>query len=267
MIRIRMERNEDNHYFTGNIEWKDFILSNLIQYYRCFENEDKVHFLKENGLEMILNKSSGWPNFILGCGELEQSKTSLIKNILDGTYPPFWIIRDEENQEQLFRKHGFLLVNRWAGMGILLNDNSLPNVIPDIISIMRVKKVNQMEDWFSVAESAALKNYKVDFEQFRPLMTKQEVQFFVGYIGTSPVSSASLFFSDTVAGIYLVATKLSFRNHGYATALTKHLLNVARKAGYHKIVLHANPKAVNIYYNLGFRTFCNLNIFWFPPIK
>jgi len=266
MINVNKASPDDEHPDADRIDWEKYIFSNLVQYYRCFENGDKVHYLKENGLELIINKSSGWPNFILGGNEIHGDNiASVVKNIVAERYPPFWIIRNDENQEQLFREHGFLLVNRWAGMGMTLKDDFPPINMLKGFSIKKAMKPDQMEHWFSVAGHVALKNHKVEFEQFRKILPVKELLFFVGYYLDIPVSSSSLLLSDNTAGIYLVATNSSYRLHGYGTSITEYTLRVARQSGYQRVVLHANPKAIHLYYNLGFRTFCDLNIFWFSP--
>ena len=256
----------DKNPDADRIDWEKSILSNLVQYYRCFENGDKVHYLRENGLQLIINKSSGWPNFILGGKEINGDDIAeTVKNILAERYPPFWIVRNNENQERLFREHGFLLVNRWAGMGMTLTNDQEHDDLPGGFSIINVENPDQMKHWFSVAEPVVLKNHRVNFEQFRKILPGKELLFFVGYQLDRPVTSASLLLSDSAAGIYLISTNPSFRMNGYGTAITKHMLRIARQSGYQRVVLHANPKAIPLYYNLGFKSFCDLNIFWFSP--
>jgi len=74
------------------------------------------------------------------------------------------------------------------------------------------------------------------------------------------VASASLGFSDAHAlkhkAEFGITVHDDFQNKGLGTALTKHLLHIARKKGLRKItlkVLSQNKKAIHIYKKCGFK--------------
>ena len=246
------------------------IEENLYAFYRSFERGGHAGFFLQDGLAMVKSHSSGWPGFILGNKAKPGSLPVLLKaataGISRGVFPPFWILRADDGQEEAFKQAGFHLVNRWNGMGLSLDQPAGAGSLPDGFTIRTAGDSYQAENWFSVVKPEVLGNYDLSLEPFSVLVSHDAFRLFVGYLGEAPVCSALLFFTGEVAGLYFVATNRVFRNRGYGTAITHHAIREAQRLGYRKMVLHATRKAEKIYARLGFETFCFLNIFWFPPV-
>jgi GNAT superfamily N-acetyltransferase len=78
---------------------------------------------------------------------------------------------------------------------------------------------------------------------------------FVGYVNQQPVAIGSLFFTQTLAGIFDLLTLENYRGHGYGTAMMQSMILFARNRGYHHIGLSASSfEGVRIYERLGFKT-------------
>lgn len=259
-----VNENPEIQTFISDIE------GNLYAFYRTFEKEGYASYLLQDGLAMVRSQSAGWPGFILGNKSKPGSLPVLLKNatagIGRGVFPPFWILRATDGQEEAFNQAGFHLVNRWKGMGLILDRPAGEISLPEGLTIRNVTDSFQTEHWYSVVKPEVLGNYDLSLEQFASLANNDAFRLYVGYLGLAPVCSALLFFTGEVAGLYFVATNRVFRNRGYGTAITRHAIREAQRLGYRKMVLHATRKAENIYASLGFETFCYLNIFWFPPV-
>ncbi|MCT1902429.1 GNAT family N-acetyltransferase [Oceanobacillus sojae] len=93
------------------------------------------------------------------------------------------------------------------------------------------------------------------------LLEDSRFQHVIGYYQGKPVSIGSIFFSDSVAGLYDIATLESERGKGLGTKLTSYLLNSAKGKGAAYCTLQASPGAENIYRKLGFDTIDRLKVF------
>ena len=90
---------------------------------------------------------------------------------------------------------------------------------------------------------------------FRAVLPHPEGLHFVGLLEGRPAGAVSLFHKAGLGGVYNVGTLPAFRGHGVATALLRHLLDVARQLGLTQLVLqtvHHGP-AQPIYERTGFR--------------
>ncbi len=259
-----VNENPELYPFIADIE------ENLYAFYRSFEKGGHAGFYLQDGLAMVKSRSSGWPGFILGNNAKPGSLPVLLKvaatGISKGVFPPFWILQATDGQEEAFKQAGFHLVNRWKGMGLMLDQSAGEESLPDGFTIRTVSDSYQAENWFSVVKTEVLGNYDLSLEQFSALVSDDVFRLYVGYHGEAPMCTALLFLTGEVAGLYFVATNRVFRNRGYGTAITFHAIREAQRLGYRRMVLHATRKAEKIYASLGFESFCYLNIFWFPPV-
>jgi ribosomal protein S18 acetylase RimI-like enzyme len=83
----------------------------------------------------------------------------------------------------------------------------------------------------------------------------------VGTINETPVASSSMYVDQGVAGIYFVGTTPMARRRGIGTWMTWRILQEARALGIRVSILHAAPKAVNLYRGLGFKEYSKLGIY------
>ena len=90
-------------------------------------------------------------------------------------------------------------------------------------------------------------------------------RLYLGEIDGTPVGTSSLFLNAGVAGIHSVTTEPEFRGQGIATALTRCPLLDARRIGYEIGVLYSSEMAVGLYRNLGFREYCESQIYLWQP--
>lgn len=88
---------------------------------------------------------------------------------------------------------------------------------------------------------------------------------FVGFAGSRPVSTATLFGAAGAAGLYLVATVPGARRRGYAGAVTRHALAEARSSGGALSVLQATPEGHGLYRRLGFFECCEIGVHRWSP--
>lgn len=79
----------------------------------------------------------------------------------------------------------------------------------------------------------------------------KDLELFVGYVDSKPVSTAVLFKTD-VAGFYDISTKEDMRRRGYGAQMLKHAMSCAYEQGFTTGILQASPDGLGIYRQAGF---------------
>lgn len=82
----------------------------------------------------------------------------------------------------------------------------------------------------------------------------------VGYLGKVPVSTATLYLKDDVAGIFDIATPDAFRRRGFGSEMFHFALQLAQQKKAKICVLQASPDGLNIYQNSGFKSCGNFEV-------
>ncbi|MEX0447702.1 GNAT family N-acetyltransferase [Xenorhabdus sp. SGI246] len=86
----------------------------------------------------------------------------------------------------------------------------------------------------------------------------------VGYLGEVPVSTATLYLKDDVAGIFDIATPNAFRRRGFGSEMFHRALQIAQQKKAKICVLQASPDGLNIYQNSGFKNCGNFEVWNLP---
>jgi ribosomal protein S18 acetylase RimI-like enzyme len=75
----------------------------------------------------------------------------------------------------------------------------------------------------------------------------------VGYLEEVPVSTASLYLKNNIAGIFDIATPETWRRRGFGSEMFFHALQLAQRKRAKICVLQASPDGLNIYKRAGFK--------------
>ncbi len=88
---------------------------------------------------------------------------------------------------------------------------------------------------------------------------------YLGYLDGQPVATASVLYSDGVAGIYNIATLPEARGRRMGSMMTAAPLIDARERGYKVGILHSTQMGYNVYKRLGFEEICRkVGYVWSP---
>jgi ribosomal protein S18 acetylase RimI-like enzyme len=76
------------------------------------------------------------------------------------------------------------------------------------------------------------------------------------------VATGSLHLGAGVAGLYNIATRPDYRQHGLGTAITLLIYEEAKKMGYRIGTLQTTyPNALRLYHRIGFEVYCKFGIY------
>jgi GNAT superfamily N-acetyltransferase len=163
--------------------------------------------------------------------------------------------------------HGFNQFETWKGMARHLSDPLGPAPsLPENSKAVDVTSFEQRRDWMDViAQSYGLPQGARE-QLYESVVSAERANpaswfHFLVYSDDQPVAASTLFVSENVAGIYLVATVPQARGNGLGSMATWYALDEAKRRGCYLAVLQSTSIAVNMYKKLGFKDYCDINVY------
>jgi ribosomal protein S18 acetylase RimI-like enzyme len=86
-------------------------------------------------------------------------------------------------------------------------------------------------------------------------------QSYLGWVDGEPVAVSGVAYMAGVAGLYNIGTLAEFRGRGIGRAITLAPIVDARARGYRIGILHASDMGFPVYRNLGFETYCEIQLY------
>ncbi len=81
---------------------------------------------------------------------------------------------------------------------------------------------------------------------------KGPMEFYIGFVGDEPVTTAAVRYTPDVADLVVISTLEAARNKGYGGAVTSAAATAGKARGYRYAVLSASPMGKPVYERLGF---------------
>jgi len=206
--------------------------------------------------------------------QTEDALAQVLDTLFQTGLPFTWWVGPLTRPTDLGRRleaHGLALDDYEVGMAVDLQ--TLPEereTAPDGLSITRVADPAALEDYLSV--------FRVGFEMNDFMVVFFREAFLRGGLGPGavmrhylarqdgkPVGCSALLLYNGIAGIYNVATLPEVRRQGIARAMTLFPLYEALAAGYETVVLQASLMGFSVYERLGFKEYCRLYAYKYPP--
>ncbi|MGJ7913021.1 GNAT family N-acetyltransferase [Neobacillus sp. LXY-1] len=143
------------------------------------------------------------------------------------------------------------------------NFQPLSDPIPELI----IKPVRNKFDSkrFTKCCSTAFEIPEFLSETLTEIWSKQHVnlEHYVGYVNGTAVATATIFYSNGVAGIYNVATLPEFQGKGIGVEMMTAILLIAKLEGYKTAVLHSTLVGLRLYERLGFQSYGEMRQYLF----
>ena len=241
------------------------IINNLNEYYKLIGNSEYVNYIKTDYYESIKGHNNFWPKMVFNIsnvGNIEVFKE--IKNeIINKKLPPYILLSDYNNKidHVSLDKLGFKPVMAWNGMHINVN-NYPENKYESSTMTINVAKDEDIKEFTDVLNNSLLNKNKASYKIFNDIEKSDNLNIFVGKENNKVVSSSLSYILNNTAGLYMITTLPDFREKGYGTQITDFAIKNAKDQNINNIVLHATKLGKKIYSKIGFRTYCNIYIYW-----
>lgn len=233
----------------------------------------QVHYL--NGLQYIdCGKRSDTFNTVFGTPTLPDDITRITRYYrLRNTPAAWWFAEPTTTIAALLEQEGWRHEENDVGM-------YLPLTVP--ISACPKSELSRIEpcdsparfrDFGQVLSAIFEPGNSVEAENIRAIyqiagehctrLDEHLIQL-VGYLGELPVSTATLYLKNNVAGIFDIATPNAFRRRGFGSEMFHRALQLAQQKKAKICVLQASPDGLNIYQKSGFKNGGNFEVWNLP---
>lgn len=233
------------------------IQANLIAYMHLFTGLPGVSVRSDDELYWTISNRPAPGNFVLRTKAPSAGFQKWLDAKLDAiaahTDHIDWFIfpHDEPaNLNSLFSDPGGTAGN-WL-YGSLLE---LPAIAPPPgFAVRRVTSDDHLAEWIDVNQigfGVELPNFHAAYRRHGYGADACSLHF-TGYAMDAPVTTGTLLVAGGCAAVYDISTPPALRERGYGTAITRHMLEVARTLGYRDSWIWSSDQGKRVYQALGF---------------
>jgi len=219
------------------------------------------NLLSETTNEFILLKEYPYQDimFLKNFGTKTLNSASF-KRTVRNTFPVVVFMNNNSVTSSELKEKGCIPLTRWKGMAITVKKN---NKKTKSIEIVKVASSYRFRQWENVVKEvfhpSELKPQKLPYSR---IYKNENIKLILGLYNKKPACSGAIFENNNSAGIYFIGTHTDFRGRGLATEFMIQLMNLTAKK---TIVLQATQDGYKIYSKLGFKEYCNFDLYRFMP--
>jgi len=193
------------------------------------------------------------------------------KRFRERDVPHLWFLTVDSrpaNLEQRLLTHGWVRLRQGVGMAADLSAIASPFPPPPDLTIKRVVDEEGVRLWGSFHRY--LEHDQRDELRERLYLSlgldgDQPLRHYIARLGREPVGGLSLFLGREAAGLYNVEVAPTRQRRGVGTAMTRAVLEEARRLGYRVGVLAPTRESRSMYERLGFVLHQQaLPMYWYP---
>jgi GNAT superfamily N-acetyltransferase len=215
---------------------------------------------KVAGLGYVWNRKGSWPAYILGIPVPGDIKAA-VDAIRRGEAPPFWIIDQSAHEEiRQLEESGVRTIRQWKGM-VLEKDTFRPAPTDPGIRIL-ANRPDAMKDWMQIINTELMTGTQIGQEFLHSVSVSEHFRWVVAMRDGQTAGTGLSFMDAGICGIYMIATRTSFRGKGVGTQIISDLVAGALDSGCRTVVLHATGMGEGIYRNAGFSEVNRYAIMW-----
>lgn len=219
-----------------------------------------------------------WDNTFNGVvrAHLSEARADLVidevaRRFRERDLPHLWFLNADSrlpNLEQLLLAHGWIPLRQGVGMAIDLSAMAEPFPPPPGLTIERAINEAGVAQWIDL--HPYLENDRRDEPRERLYVSlgldgDQPLRHYIARLDGEPVGALSLFLGREAAGIYNVEVAPAWQRRGVGTAMTRAVLEEARRPGYGVGVLAPTRESRSMYERLGFVLHRQaLPMYWYP---
>lgn len=263
--RVQAIFEGDDFDFVKDGEIAKRIEDNLFENYRKAGSILDLPIWKNDNVEAVDAHPKAWPRTLFGVPSEDQMK-ELSDAIRMGQLPPRLIVKrpEEEDFNLKLSEHGFRQLMTWPGMAMNLN-NYNPDIEKD--SVRLIKNKEELQKWLAIINEVLFNRDPIDIDLVYTLWQSKAFLFYGFWEGEDIRCTTMTFDSDQGLGIYMVATDPKYRSRGFAKATMKSVLMDGKQRGAKVAYLQSSFEGEAMYKKIGFKIFCNFDIFWLLGVR
>jgi len=248
-------------FHTNNIQNEE----NLIQLFEFIQIFHSNKLIVRDEYSAVVSENSVWPNFIFNINANEDDAEIIVSEINSeiekDNLPPFIITGTKTERkffEDIFFNYNIRKIMEWNAMSIDLNTFAFSK--NEGISIKKVTNEIELNYWLEIVSTELFNNKKINL--LPDLLQSDRLNLYLGFEEEYPVSTAMLFLSKGIAGVYMISTSKNFRNKGHGKYITKFVLNEAKKRNFQTAILQSTTEGYPVYKKIGFKESGFFHIYW-----
>lgn len=131
---------------------------------------------------------------------------------------------------------------------------AMPFPPPGELRIVPVTDAAMLDEWERVSTAGFGGDCRIFYDAYlrHGFGPEAASHHYTGYVGDTPVTSSTLLLAGGIAGMFDISTPPVQRGHGYASAITLHMMAEARARGYRQAWSWASALGKSVYEKLGF---------------
>lgn len=218
-------------------------------------------FEKDGAFWVTSRSTTNFPNGVFLCPPQKSVVAHIVKEMNTGNLPPMWQVSPASQPDKLIPHlyaHGLTKRGEYLAMRLdTANARQHKQPIYETEKVVEITDETGLHHWAGVVLHS--QETKEQIQAFANLFRYAQkryptaFRFFILQDRGCNVSAALRFVDNGIPGIYWVATPPEFRQKGYASRLMEYIVSQICAEDFTTCVLHATPKAVPIYWKLGFR--------------
>lgn len=239
---------------------------NLLELVKLIGKMDGNHLHEDRYFTSVKAVHSVWPNKLMDFhvpeGDIQEVLNELELKFKSKELPiTITLNKDLDNTSLIneFKRRNYRS-GFWTAMSY-----PLEKALPESISDLQIRKLTQTDElklWLQIAEEE-LMGGALDHQIFEQLLKNKQCLFLMGFLENEPVATSLLYSVDGSAGLYIVATRESFRNRGFGKHITVSALQEAKSAGNEIVHLQATKAGKGVYESIGFEFQGEIPVFQF----
>jgi hypothetical protein len=244
---------------------------NLYQLYNDFIGFEDFICKKCSQYDFIYSQKFQWPRYIYNLEANEVNCVQLVneleKKITRKEIPPFLLVDptrvpvDFENQ---VNNVGIRKIDYWPIIFLEYEKCNLQLKNISNFTIVDIHDEKHLKLWYEIVTKVLFKNKSLSFDYFLQRLTDARYIFQIGYFENQPVTSCMVFMDmeKKIAGTYMGATLMEFRNRGLGFEFHTKALMDAEKAGCLYATGQSSKMGFPVWQKIGFTNPNTIDVYW-----
>lgn len=235
---------------------------NLFGLYDNIGQTGLVKFSSTDAYHFVSASSKEFPQFVYQIDINKIIKTDFVEKIEKRELPPYLKLNSCQITNEFtcyLKQNGFRKISSEAAMQLGNYDMLIKNKFN--LEIYKVKDEQSLNEFLYVLDKTLFATKKMPPEIIKNMMNETYFEAYYGVYEGKAVASSMAFEYNGTAGLYMIAVLEEYRGKGFGKEITSYpILN--SKLSSTKIILQSTKLGNPLYKSLGFKEYCNFDLYW-----